>query len=81
MQIEVIHDPDHLPCRRIVKVKNATAAYAGLQRFMETKRSRGMKLRFTYDVKDKLVTLEGRTSVPGDIAHQYLSDAGHIRST
>ena len=79
MNIEVIHNIDKLPCQRVLKVTNAAQAYAKLQRLMETKRSRGMRLRFSYDVKSKTVSLEGRNTLGMDIAQTCLSDAGFLR--
>ena len=77
--ISVAHDPEHLPFKRVVPVWAPNAAYRLLQRMMDEKRPRGMRLRYCSDVGTKSVWLEGRNSLPVEVAYGVLRDAGMIR--
>ena len=79
MDIEIIHDPDHLPVRRRYASRNARGANQYYQKAMEYKRTRGgLRVRFTYDVVAQTVGLEGRTAACVDTVEQILRAGGSI---
>ncbi|GEM_PF-6930462 len=79
MNIEVVHNIDNLPYKKVFFVTNPTLTYQYIQKVMDTKRSNGMKVRYTYDVKKKQVTLEGRSSLPVNTLVSILKDAFYMK--
>lgn len=62
--------------RKTIKVKNARRAYAAIQRFMDSKRLRGMRLRYLNDTKTNTLILQGQSSIPVHAAISFLKDRG-----
>ena len=79
MQIEVLHNPDSLPIKKVFFVENPTRAYARAQKIMEVKRPRGMRVRYAYDVKKKQMSFEGRSSLPVDTLIRELKKAFYMK--
>ena len=79
MRIEVPHDPEKLPLKRSFSTSNARAANNYFQAAMTTKRPRGgPKVRFSYDVKENILTIEGRNGIAIDTIEGILRNAGLI---
>lgn len=76
---EVEHNPDKLIARQKLLVSNAQQAYKRIQRLMDVKRLRGMRLRYAYDIPKRFVMLEARNFEPIKIAERTLRDAKMIR--
>ena len=77
--ISVVHDPEHLPFKRVVPVWSTHDAYKKIQRMMDEKRPRGMRLRYGEDPGKKEFWLEARNALPVEVAYGVLRDAGMIR--
>ncbi len=79
MNIEVIHNPYSLPISRSYKVTNALRAEKEIQKYIDPKRPRGMKLRHTYDVMRNVINLEGRSALPVEMVEAFLRRNGFIK--
>lgn len=76
--IIVEHDGMVLPCKREYHVKKMRNLVRHIQDIMDTKRPRGMFLRYTTDSKKKLLRLEARNTLPVDVMERALKDGGWI---
>ena len=79
MSLEVIHNIDHLPYKKVFFISNPTLAYQYVQKVMDTKRSRGMRVRYTYDVAKKQMTFEGRAALPVNTLVGILKSAFYMK--
>ncbi len=78
MNIEIAHNPDRLPCRAKLYVRNPYRAEMLIREMMRVKQPLGMRVRHTHDVKEGFIELEARNTEPLRVTLRYLKDRGII---
>lgn len=77
--IDVVHNIDKLSCRAKLFVNNVKLAYEYLQKYMDSKRPRGMRLRHSIDYAGSYILLEARNTLPIENATYVLRNAGFVK--
>lgn len=78
MSIEVLHSSERLPIRYKVSVKSVSRADKLIRKLMDTKRSRGMKLRYIPDYATRSYYLEARDANAARLALRTLEQDGNV---
>lgn len=77
--IEVSHNPENLAQRRTYRVRSVRLLQKTIDKFMELKRPRGLRVRHMVDVINSTLHLETRTSLAMNAITSFLRNGGFLK--